>query len=442
MKVMTRRLPLLAALAVSLVVSGCGGGWLGGKEEPPLPGARVDALQPDPGLIRTPETGAISLPKPWNNRQWPNAGGYPSHAMQHLSGGDLTLAWTANIGEGGSDERPLLASPVVADGVIYTLDADYTVMAHDITDGRRRWHVSVRPPNNREDEFGGGLSIAGPRLIAGTGFGELVALDRRNGKILWRTSVDEPVRTGPTVAEGRVYVLTVADNTVALDVANGRQLWRHSGLLHGASLLGGASPAVGAGTVLSPHGSGDLYAIDADTGVEFWTNALGGLRRSEGIAALDAIAGRPVVDRGLVVAGTASGHVAGIDLRTGVERWAQNGGTITSPWVAGDWVFIVTPENKVAALDRDTGRARWIRQLEQWEDPEEKLGPVMWTAPVVVGTRLVLANNQGALRSLSPFTGEVVGEILLKKQPILVDPVVAEGMLFVVTRQGTLVAYR
>ena len=75
------RAGLLAAL---VALAGCG--WFGDKKQP-LPGERISVLsldrqlEPDPEIAKLP----ITLPPPVVNPDWPQAGGYPNHAMKHLS---------------------------------------------------------------------------------------------------------------------------------------------------------------------------------------------------------------------------------------------------------------------------------------------------------------------------------------------------------------------
>ncbi len=69
----------------------------------PLPGKRISVLSLDRPVAVDPKEGAIPvrLPPPYDNPAWPDAGGYPSHAMYHLALGDkLVKIWTADVGDG------------------------------------------------------------------------------------------------------------------------------------------------------------------------------------------------------------------------------------------------------------------------------------------------------------------------------------------------------
>jgi outer membrane protein assembly factor BamB len=115
-----RRLALVLAMAVGL--AGCqeAKSFLGfGTYKKTMPGQRVSVLQLNSSMVADPALADVKvlLPQPFANPEWPQPGGYPSHAMQHLALGEsLHQAWDVNIGDAATDERPLLGEPVVGGG--------------------------------------------------------------------------------------------------------------------------------------------------------------------------------------------------------------------------------------------------------------------------------------------------------------------------------------
>ena len=94
---------LVIAALLGLAACSSDDTWFGGSEEPPLPGERVSVMllerevTADPSIADLP----VELPPPRRNDAWPQSGGEPTHAMQHLAAGDhLNLAWRAGIGAG------------------------------------------------------------------------------------------------------------------------------------------------------------------------------------------------------------------------------------------------------------------------------------------------------------------------------------------------------
>ena len=78
-------------LAVASALAACD--WVGDlfkDSKDPLPGRRISVLSLDRPMAADPKVGAmpVQLPPPYVNPAWPDAGGYPSHAMYHLALGD------------------------------------------------------------------------------------------------------------------------------------------------------------------------------------------------------------------------------------------------------------------------------------------------------------------------------------------------------------------
>lgn len=428
-------------LLAGLALSGCS--WFATKKQP-LPGERISVLsldrrlKPDPALAQI----AITLPKPVVNPDWPQPGGYPNHAMQHLAlPYRLTQAWKTSVGEGSSRYTQVLAQPIVVDGRVYAMDGGSQVGAYNAVNGNQIWREDLKPSNDYGNSFGGGVAFWKGRLYVSTGYAQVLALDPANGKVIWKTGVGAPVRSGPTVSDGRIYVVTVENELVALATDDGRRLWSQNGIPETAGLVGSSSPAVEGEVVVVGYSSGELYALTVENGRTLWSDNLAATRSSDAVSALADIRGRPVIDRGRVFAVSHSGRMVSIDLRTGERNWEQDIGSAHGPWVAGDYIYILSNNNELLCLTRNEGKVRWVRQLPSYEDEKAKEDPIEWAGPVLGSDRLILLSSDGWALSVSPYTGAPLGR---EQMPggAFVDPVIANNTLYVLSDNGELSAYR
>jgi outer membrane protein assembly factor BamB len=436
---------LLFASCAALALGGCDtvGGWFGGGGTAPLQGKRISVMsnekriEADAKAARAPSVGA-----PFDNASWAQAGGGPEHSMGHpaLSAQPQT-AWSIDIGSGASGGQPLLGVPVIADGLLATIDADANVGLFDARSGGRRWSVSLRPEKERGDAGGGGVALDGGRVYVGTGYAEVLALNAADGSVIWRKKVSGPVRGAPTVSGGRVFALTLDNQVSALSVTDGALLWSHSGIIESAGLLGGNSVAVGSGLVIAPYSSGEVYGLRAENGRPVWQESLATVRAMGSMSALSDIRGLPVIDRGAVFAVSNAGRMMAVDERTGGRLWEREIGGTQTPWVAGDTVFVVTNDAQVAALERSSGLVRWVKQLPQYRKPEKRVDPIAWNGPVLAGGRLWLTNSEGRLVGLSPDDGAQTADLPVSGTTFL-PPVVAGGMLYVLSDNAVLTAFR
>lgn len=444
---MSRRFGLVVLTALALAGCDTVSDWFARDTKLNVTGERISVLafdsqlDPDPQLAETP----VVLPRPWRNTDWPQGGGYPGHAMYHLEAGErLSRAWTADIGSSSSDSEKILTQPVVAEGRVFTMDSEARVTALDARTGERLWRVNLTPRTEESGAIGGGLAWHAGKLIVSTAYGDVLAMQPDTGLVYWNTELKLPIRGAPTAEGGRIFVITYDNQTHALNLDTGAVLWTHTGVVEPAGFLGAANAAAEGNIVIAPYSSGEVIALRADTGVVAWGEQLvRAAGRVSQAGALNDINGRPVIDRDRVFAVSQSGRFIAINLRTGERIWERVIPSIQTPWVAGDFIYAITIDAEIICLSRRDGKVKWIRQLRRYEDPEAKTnkGIITWFGPVLAGDRLLVASTDERMLALSPYTGDLLGQVSLSDQAS-VAPLVADGTVYVVTDDATLTAYR
>jgi len=99
--------------------------------------------------------------------------------------------------------------------------------------------------------------------------------------------------------------------------------------------------------------------------------------------------------------------MAAYELVTGQRLWELNLAGISTPAIAGDWIFVLTDDARLFCIARNTGKVRWRTQLTRWKKEKKKKGPVFWTGPVLAGNRLWIANTEGEVMAASLNDGSV-----------------------------------
>ncbi|MBV9990676.1 MAG: PQQ-binding-like beta-propeller repeat protein [Alphaproteobacteria bacterium] len=415
------------------------------------------SLQPDPTLGDT----EVVLPAPYRNDDWAQPGGYPSNALYHLeASGPLRQVWSQEAGKGSDSSSRLTAPPIVADGKVFVLDAQATVYAFDAKNGQPRWHRELAPQGESSTlhalslgmfgkdssidptkGFGGGLAFDDGKIYATTGFGDVIAMEARGGKRVWTKNLGVPIVNAPVASGGRVFVSSQDNHFYALAQTDGRKLWDHQGIAESAGILESTSAAVAGDSVIAPYTSGELFALRIQNGRPAWNDMLTSSGNVTALSELDDIAGRPVVDRGLVYAISHSGVMVAINLATGDRSWSRDVGGIQTPWAAGDYVYVLSTDQQVLCLTRKDGRVKWMHQMARFEDMEKKEDPIVWAGPVLVSDRLIVVSSQGYAVSLSPYTGKVMGRVEIPAAAYIA-PVVANDTLYLWTNDAQLVALR
>jgi outer membrane protein assembly factor BamB len=432
----------IALAGLALALGGCD--WFGGQRKPPLPGERLPVLaveqrlEPDERL----RDHRVELPEASDLAEWPQPQGAPGAAIGHVRLDGFRIAWRASIGAGNSRSGRVTGTPVVAGGRLYTADGVSRLVAIDVASGNRLWTFDGEPDEDRSGGgAGGGAAVDGERVYFATGYGQLVALEAATGKEVWRFQMTAPARSGPAVAQGRVFATTIDNQTHAIDASTGRRIWQHSGISESAGFIGAASPVVDGTTVLVGYSSGELFALRAESGRVLWSDTLSGVGRTGQVSAMADIRGRPAVDRGRVFVSTQSGRTVAIDLRSGIRVWEQEIGSLGQPWVAGDYVFVMGVDGEIACLQRRDGRAVWVASLGAFADERRKRDRLVWSAPILAGGRVFVANNRGQGVFLDAATGAVADRLSLPGG-VEVAPVAASRTIFLVTDDGDVAAIR
>jgi len=440
-----RRAGVAAVAVLALSLGGCG--IIGGKgkaKTTPTVGQRVPILSKiesgakvDPTL----EGVMVVLPPTEVNAEWSQAGGTASKSYGHpaLSGSPQRL-WTASIA-GSSNKQRLAASPVVSGGQLFAFDTEGTVHAFDAETGRENWRASFRPKENASSAFGGGVSVSAGVAYVTTGLGEVVALDAASGTEKWRTKPGGPLRGAPTLAFNNVFVMSQDNQIFALDPADGKPAWNAGGASTASGVFGVAAPAAGQGTIVAGYSSGELIAYRYENGRELWSDALARTSIATSVSTLTDVDADPIIDRGRVYALGQGGRMAAYELVTGQRIWELSLAGISTPAVAGEWIFTLTDDARLLCIAKGTGKVRWLDQLERYRNEEKRRDPVFWTGPVLAGGRLWIANSKGEVQSADPATGQVTPFTKLG-DGVSLAPIVANQTLYILDDGGKITAWR
>jgi eukaryotic-like serine/threonine-protein kinase len=202
-----------------------------------------------------------------------------------------TTLWTLNATNGsllwkfhrGAVSWPSSGSPAVAgDTVYFGLGSDTHLWALDLTSGQVIWSFDTGDRITSTP-----LESAGTLYVA-TWHGEIFALDRLHGTMLWlytlngktKQSLVDGVGGSMALAAGKLYVGDYRGELICLDGQHGHVLWRFA---TGGQVL--ATPVVAAGLVYIGSDDGYFYALNIQSGRPDWRYTTGEVRSAATLAA-------------------------------------------------------------------------------------------------------------------------------------------------------------
>ncbi len=296
----------------------------------------------------------------------------------------LEIAWIWSSQSTGRFQ----ATPLVAEGILYTVQAPNDVVAIDAMTGQVLWTHPYAPALGARATGGGGrpnrgLAILGDRLFLGTLDAHLLAIDARTGKLLWNTTVAnaaDPACKPPNLPQAPCYVIThaplVVKDKVIVGTGGGDGGWPGYGI------------------------RGFIAAFDVTTGKEVW--------RFSTIPAPGEPGNETWSGGSWKTGGAGVWHTGAYDPDLNLTYWGignpvptANGGSRL-----GDNLY----SNSVVALDADTGRLRWHYQFT----PHDEMDWDSAQVPVLTDTEwqgrprkvMLFANKNGLVYVLDRATGQ------------------------------------
>jgi outer membrane protein assembly factor BamB len=346
----------------------------------------------------------------------------PAHAQSTFHGNNARTGVYAAAGPktlGGvkwtfKTNGPIVASPAVVDGVVYVASLGRDLHAIDQETGKEIWKFESRMP------IASSPAVADGTLYFVSMTGALAALDAADGKPKWvfptelerkfegknlngyppngQTIPDawDVFLSSPAVANGKVYFGSGDGNVYAVDAASGILQWKlpTGGVVH-------TSPAVVGNTVYVGSWDSVLYAIDAESGQVRWTFQAGTdpvIHNQEGFQS------SPAVVDGTVYVGCRDAHVYAIDAATGKKKWdypTSKSWVVGTPTVRDGVVYVGTSDSsRLMALDARTGRLRF----------NFSTGAYVFSSAALAGDLLYFGSHSGKLYAVDARTGKLAWE--------------------------------
>jgi len=388
-------------------------------------------------------TASIRLPRAVSNSEWTDVNGTPQHKFGNAAFSNApTLRWSTDIGTGVGRNTRITSGPVAGGGLVYTLDGSSTISALS-SDGAVAWSLDTTPVGEKSvDGPGGGVSYANGVLYAGTGFGELLAINATSGTILWRRTFGAAIRSTPTSDGRTVFVVTRGDVAYAVDAKTGALDWMQRGATSSTGgLEGGASPAISGRQVVIPFSSGEIIAVRGNTGELRWKEGIDGARAATSLAFIGDISGDPVIDGNSVYVANLAGQTVKLNLTSGERSWTLGVGASDPVWPVGGSVFLVSDRAQLVRVNASNGSVIWSQQLPQFGKPEKRDDMIRQYGPVLAGGLMWVAGRDGQLRGFEPQGGQMVASANIPGGAAAA-PIVVGGVMYILSLNGELHAFQ
>jgi outer membrane protein assembly factor BamB len=338
---------------------------------------------------------------------------------------DVQVLWHESIGV-GADGHSLKLAPAVAGGRVIAADKKGLVQARDAKTGSLLWDVETEMP------FSAGPKLAAGRIILGTSKAKVVALNSENGEQLWESKVSSEVSAMPVVTRGKVLIRTVAGQVIALEEGSGKRIWAYDHSVPALSIRGSGMPLVIGDKVIVGYDNGKLIALQLSNGKYIWEATIAMPKGRSEIERLVDLDVDPVEVGGTIFIAGYNGGVSAVSADTGEVLWRREQfSSHTGLSYDSRHLYMSDVSSQVLQLEQTRGGGLW----KQTELKNRKL-----TAPLLYQDYVVVGDYSGFLHWLSARDGRLLGRVQISDNPIDVKPVMADGIVYVYAKDGTLAA--
>jgi outer membrane protein assembly factor BamB len=334
--------------------------------------------------------------------------------------------WSAGT-RGGDDVMRFGLRPAIDSGRVYVAGHGGDVKALELESGREVWQTDTEIPLSGGPAVGDGLVVVG-----GSG-GEVVALDAGSGEKRWQVMTGGEVLTAPTVAGGIIVVRTVDGRLRGLRSSDGGEEWSYEQPVPRLTLRGNGAPVVDGDMVIAGLDNGKVVALSLTTGELLWNTTVAPSRgRTEIERLVDIDSPVRIAGDDIFVVGY-QGRVAMLARDTGQLWWGRDLSSNRGLAADGDTLFVTTADSTVVALRRRDGTPLWS---------QDALLRRSLTAPVLSGDALVVADFEGYVHWLDAATGQMLARGKTGSGRMSNSPVAVGDLLVLQTDSGEVQAWR
>jgi outer membrane protein assembly factor BamB len=335
----------------------------------------------------------------------------------------VTSVWSSSVGKSDT----FVMRPVLAGDYLYTSSGNGTVSKIEVLTGKAAWQVKT------PSDISSGPGSDGNVVVVGSTKGIVYAYDSTGQKI-WEEKVGSEVLTEPLVLGGIAVIRTIDNRFIGLDAKTGKRRWSYV-RPQTALALRNSFPMVpvAADAFVTGFSGGKIGVIGLSSGSLLWETSLSYPKGFSEIERMTDVSARPTILGRRLCAVSFQGKIACGDVSSGNLTWTKDFSSHTGTTQSQDSVFAADEKSNVVAYSANDGVELWRNETMTWRDVGE---------PLAIGRMVVMGDKQGYLHFLEQSNGLAISRVRVDSSAISAAPIVANGLLIVQTRGGTLSAYR
>ncbi len=360
----------------------------------------------------------------------------------------LKKIWQINTKQEVNDKNPYLPEPLLLNSNIYLLNNGGYLFKINAETGKLIWKKLIF--SEIENTVIGTPAMSGKIngekdiiLYAHNGSNELLSVDGINGKVIWKKTLDLPIRGGITSFKNNLFTSDFDGNFLSLNNKNGEILWKVYLGIDYNSVYSTARPIIAQNKIIVPTTGGTFFVIAINNGEVLWSENISSNYQLPKLFHAGDIVANPIYHNGVIYIVSQSGYTAAFDLETSSNLWSIPIGGFQTPTISGETMFLVGNMGLLAAIDIKNGNVKWKKQYPSYLNEgsyftEEEIA--IYKGPTLADSKLLVTNQSGLISIVDAINGEEISN--LRIGTLALAPIPAKRKLLFLTANGRLLAYK
>lgn len=340
----------------------------------------------------------------------------PAALPDFKPGASIEVRWKRNVGESGDAGL----QPAVTRDAVYVANADGELYRLDPVSGKKVWKI------DSGFRISGAVGAGDGLVVVGGLKSELAAFDE-DGKLRWRVRVSSEVLSAPQIADGMVVVRTSDGRIAALSAQDGTSQWLYERATPTLIVRNHAGVVIQRGVVFAGFAAGKLAAISLSNGAVIWESAVSQPRGNTELERISDITSLPAVDSESVCAVAFQGRVACFEAKQAAMLWSREISSDKGLALMHNYLYVSDADGVLLALEKTSGSTLW---------KNDQLYMRQVSAPYVMEKYVLTGDFEGYLHVLSREDGSLLARIKTDGSPILFAPVALGKGILLQTRDG------
>ena len=255
-------------------------------------------------------------------------------------------------------------SLLVFENFVFLSDEKGKIYKFDTNNQKIIWELKIYTSTYNDYPKNIALFLNGDILYAADNLGFIYSIDVQTGKTIWQQNYGIPFSSHLNFHKGILYVVNQNSRLYAFNPSDGQKIWSFESLSGLIKPSRSSNISLYDNKLLFSNDVGDVTAIDLDQQVIIWTkNILSQNTISNNIVFKIS---NILIDKKDVFVSSNSGDLFNFNLETGEIKWAQKLSSIQNHISTDKYLFVLTENAYVVALNKLNGSILWSLNLNKY----------------------------------------------------------------------------